>query len=114
MRGNLQRTITGGLRLTLDTVECLLSHETATDLLCRGLRVDLTLRDPECARHGFDPGCIGHIVSSRGDGAETEHLMICVYPDRVYATLKTEAWRVWRGELDICKVVCVKASEVAV
>ncbi len=103
--GYVRSSTEGGLRIVIEGNECILDPQTAADLLYRGYQVPLCRYAPSAARHGFDPGEIGHITPSAPDGAEAEHLILTINPGRAYLALAGEVREVLARTRDICKVV---------
>ena len=116
IRRDLRSDNRGGLRITIEDVEHILPL-TAAPCLFGSTGSGMTpLYDPDPGPllYGAPRRRTGQVIASRDDGDETPHLMITVYPDHAYLARKDEVREVWYGALDICKVVRVKVSEVAV
>jgi len=112
--GNIRLSQQGGLRVTIEDVEHMIPVEDVADLLGPEALAPLFDPDPCPLLYGEPRRRTGHVLASRYDGDEVPHLLITVYPDRTYLAQTIEVREVWAGRLDICKVVCAKASEVAV
>ena len=112
--GHIRPDGRGGLRVIIEGVEHWLAPVCAHELLIGGDMTFLYDPDPAPVLRGELRKRTGQITPSRDDGDETPHLMITIYPDRVYMARKDEVAAVWRGRLDICKVVGVTASEVVI
>jgi len=103
--GNICLSQQGGLRVTIEGVEHLITAPDVAYLLGPGAVALLQDPDPCPLLIGNPRRRTGHVLASRYDGDETPHLVICVHPGKVYLAQTIEVREVWAGRLDICKVV---------
>lgn len=88
--GHIRSDDRGGLRVTIEEVERLVTADDAAYLLRAGDIALLQDPDPAPLLRGEPRRETGHIIPSRTDGDETPHLTICVYPGRIFVALRDE------------------------